>query len=449
MLLRSTRLPGAPHRYAAGSLAAPVFGAILYAAAGLEPVAQTSARAQAETVAVGSPALPRREERFGSRAGHLAFLGVDRWHAAGHRGQGIKIAVLDWGFRGYREHLGGALPQHVTVHSCRPDGNLEARNSQHGILCAEVLHALAPDAELLFVNWEQDQPQQFLQAVRWARQQGARILTCSLIMPSWSDGEGGGSVQEALARQLQPADAGEEALCFASAGNIAQRHWTGRFHAGAQGFHEWQPGQTENALVLWQAEQVSVEACWRPGPDYAIAIVDQRTREEVKCQLQRRQAQGCAVLRFEPVPGRAYVVRLRLLRGVPGRFHLVALGAGLQYTTIGGSIPFPADGPAVIAVGAVSPDGRRLYYSSCGAGTRRPKPELVAPVPFASLWRAQPFSGTSAAAPQAAALAALLWSRYPRWTAGQVREALFSAAHDVGPPGPDSETGFGMIALPD
>src|SRR5262245_4106261 len=132
----------------------------------------------------------------GGQAGHLAALGVDRWHAAGHHGRGVRVAVLDSGFRGYREHLGRALPERVTVNSFRFDGDLEAKDSQHGILCAEVIHALAPDAELLLANWEPDNPGQFLRAVRWAREQGARVVTCSIIMPSWSDGQGGGATHE-------------------------------------------------------------------------------------------------------------------------------------------------------------------------------------------------------------------------------------------------------------
>src|SRR6476646_7872421 len=92
---------------------------------------------------------------------HLARLGVDRWHAAGFRGQGVKVAVLDSGFRGYRSHLGGALPAHVLARSFRNDGDLEAKDSQHGILCGEVIHALAPGAQLLLANWEPDAPEKF------------------------------------------------------------------------------------------------------------------------------------------------------------------------------------------------------------------------------------------------------------------------------------------------
>src|SRR5439155_4205012 len=132
-----------------------------------------------------------------------------------------------------------------------------------------------------------------------------------------------------------------------------------------------------------------------------------------------------------------------------GNFHLVALGGTLSIVTSEGSIACPADGPEVIAVGAVTQDGQRLAYSSCGSASPILKPDLVAPVPFPTTVRSQAFTGTSAAAPQAAALAAVLWSRHPHWTAKQVRAGLVQFAHDVGRPGPDCETGYGMIALPD
>src|SRR5262245_60680091 len=79
------------------------------------------------------------------RARLLDRLGVDRWHAAGARGQGVKVAVIDSGFRGWRTFLGRALPGHVLARSFRLDSVLESRDSQHGILCGEVIHTLAPD----------------------------------------------------------------------------------------------------------------------------------------------------------------------------------------------------------------------------------------------------------------------------------------------------------------
>src|SRR5438874_348502 len=69
-----------------------------------------------------------------SRAQLLERLGVAAWHRAGHTGKGLTVAVLDTGFRGFRQHLGKALPEKIKVRSFRPDHNLEAKDSQHGIL---------------------------------------------------------------------------------------------------------------------------------------------------------------------------------------------------------------------------------------------------------------------------------------------------------------------------
>ena len=386
-----------------------------------------------------SPPLERRQ--------HLDQLGVTRWHRLGCRGQGVKVAVLDTGFHGWREFLGRGLPKQV-----KADGDLEARASQHGILCAEIVHALAPEAELLIANWDTDVPASFLQAVRWAKEQGARVLTCSVIMPSWSDGEGGGNVHAALDLLID-----KDLLFFASAGNVAQRHWSGPLRLDARGWHQWRGTSVANTLEPWSNDRVVVELY---GPiDCAGtlqvvdggsgAVVSQAPFGSTRCE---RQTWAQAQARFDPEPRHNYQIRLKCSEGgkpvQDAKFHLVALGGNLEYSKADGSISFPADGARVLAVGAVDRRGLRAPYSSCGPNSRLPKPDFVAMVPFASQCRERPFSGTSAAAPQAAALAALWWSRQPAWSAAQVSAALHAAAFDLGPLGHDWETGYGLIRLP-
>lgn len=122
------RLPGAFG--CALALVFIVYGPVPSRAPGAAEAPAPSVQESTPDSEVGRPYA----DPFQQRSQHLARLGVDRWHAAGYRGRGIKIAILDSGFRGYRAHLGQALPAQVTVRSFRTDGNLEARDSQHAVL---------------------------------------------------------------------------------------------------------------------------------------------------------------------------------------------------------------------------------------------------------------------------------------------------------------------------
>jgi hypothetical protein len=379
-------------------------------------------------------ALPRRE--------HLQRLGIPNWHRLGQKGRGVKVAVLDSGFSGYRHQLGKALPQKVIVRSFRADGNLEAKDSQHGVLCGEVIHTLAPEAELMFANWEPSHPQKFLEAVRWAVSEGAKVITCSIIMPTWSDGEGGGAIHAELSRLL-----GSGVLFFACAGNTADRHWSGRFTNESR-YHHWGEG-IDNVLTPWGEGRVSVEMCTDQAADLELIVQDLTERKEVsRCRLHQGDHRT-AVVRFNPERSHSYSVRVRAEdERTRSRFHVFVLGGALCQTRAEGSIPFPGDGAEVITVGAVETNGKRAPYSSCGPNSRELKPDLVATVPFASSFRARPFAGTSAATPQAAGIAAVVWGQHPNESANGVKQLLREAARDLGPKGHDWETGHGLLRLP-
>ncbi|MFO0843714.1 MAG: S8 family serine peptidase [Gemmataceae bacterium] len=175
-----------------------------------------------------------------------------------------------------------------------------------------------------------------------------------------------------------------------------------------------------------------------------------RSREVGRARAASQDGCSNAVVRFEPEANHRYLVRVRsAARGqAAAPFHLTCLGGKLQYATARGSIPFPADGDEVVAVGAVDGKGRRLSYSSCGPTASGPKPDLAAAVPFPSVWRPeQPFAGTSAAAPQGAGLAALVWTRRPDWGGTRVRQELTRAAAKLRQ-GHCCETGHGVARLP-
>lgn len=114
------------------------------------------------------------------------------------------------------------------------------------------------------------------------------------------------------------------------------------------------------------------------------------------------------------------------------------------------SLITPADGPSVIAVGALRPSGILASFSSRGpTADGRIKPDVVAqgssvatvdpelPDNYLSL------AGTSFSCPQVAAVAALVLQAHPRLAPAQVLEALRETAdhHDR----PDNDSGWGRL----
>ncbi|GAB3740033.1 S8 family serine peptidase [Amycolatopsis oliviviridis] len=120
--------------------------------------------------------------------------------------------------------------------------------------------------------------------------------------------------------------------------------------------------------------------------------------------------------------------------------------------------PFPGLFTAASKWERFTSDGRRHQFynpdgsvitpgnvSSTGGATRN-KPDITAADGVAtSVSGFQPFFGTSAAAPSAAAIAALLKQGKPAATPAEIRNALTSTAIDLGAPGFDPVTGAGVI----
>jgi subtilisin family serine protease len=269
-------------------------------------------------------------------------------------------------------------------------------------------------------------------------------------MPSWSDGEGGGPIHAALANAVGSGSLAGDILCCACAGNTAQRHWSGTCRIDADGWHQWRTGQTDNGITPWSNEErVSVEMCWSSGANYRLIVVDTASGAEIgRAEGLATSGSQCAVVRFAPQRYVRYAARVHPIGSSVGQFHLAVLGGWLEQYSERGSICFPADGSEFLAIGAWDESGHRANYSSCGPNSPRPKPDFVAMVPVPTRVRSRSFSGTSAASPQAAGIAALICSRHPEWTANQVRAAMQSAAIDVAAPGHDAETGYGLLRLP-
>jgi hypothetical protein len=350
----------------------------------------------------------------------------------------VTVAVLDTGFRGYRTHLGKALPATVTTKSFRRDDDLEAKDSTHGILCAELLHTLAPDAKLLLANWDTDEPATFLAALAWAKENGATVVSCSVVIPAWGDGAGGGRVNAALTKFLKESDI----IFVAPTGNMAQRHWSGVFH-GKERDHEWAAGRTATTLTPWPNAPVTLDLVAPATSRYRVRLVDDQNNEVMGRVV--ATPNGGHALRFVPTQPR-YALRVEHCSGAREPFRLTVIGADLGDATPTKSIVFPAENPHVWAVGAVDAAAQRCAYSGCGDADRMP--DFMARVPFPSQWRREAFDGTSAAVPQVSGCAAVVRGRFPTWSAARVHDYLRTHAIDLGAHGPDPATGHGLIRLP-
>jgi len=133
---------------------------------------------------------------------------------------------------------------------------------------------------------------------------------------------------------------------------------------------------------------------------------------------------------------------------------LVVASAGNEGDTWWKYVLAPADGDSVLAVGAVHSNGQIAAFSSRGpTADGRIKPDVVTPgvgiqcvaVPGDEGVGAKytSISGTSAAAPLAAGVAALVLAAHPDLTPMQVREALIRTADRAA--NPDTLYGYGLL----
>lgn len=110
----------------------------------------------------------------------------------------------------------------------------------------------------------------------------------------------------------------------------------------------------------------------------------------------------------------------------------------------GGTRPtWPAASPTVIGVGAVDAAAEPWAMNNQASA------DLAAP--GVDVWSTflgntyAPFTGTSLAAPHVSGVAALMLDSCPALAPAEVRALLYATAQDVGPPGFDGGTGWGLV----
>jgi hypothetical protein len=118
-----------------------------------------------------------------------------------------------------------------------------------------------------------------------------------------------------------------------------------------------------------------------------------------------------------------------------------------------GSPPtYPAAWPHVFTVAATDENDAVSAFSTTSPATdvAAPGTDFVADVPLLKSPNGYQtdFSGTSFSAPLVSAAAAWVWTMRPTLTVSQLAQLLRSTARDIGPPGYDNASGWGIIDIP-
>ena len=127
---------------------------------------------------------------------------------------------------------------------------------------------------------------------------------------------------------------------------------------------------------------------------------------------------------------------------------IVVAAAGNDFLR-GNPIVFPAAFPHVVTVGATDLLDAPAIFSSesrttdiAAPGVAIPVQDPVDPMGFST------YRGTSVAAPIVSAAAAWVWTQRPDLDPSQLVEVLRRSAQDLGEPGFDDRSGFGMLDIP-
>ena len=103
-------------------------------------------RAVSELPSVAFVRRPRRPHAQQTLSEGVALIRALENHAAGAKGQGVKVAVIDGGFKG-ADKLRDDMPVRRWFRDYTGTG-IYAGTDAHGTACAEIVHDVAPEAEL-------------------------------------------------------------------------------------------------------------------------------------------------------------------------------------------------------------------------------------------------------------------------------------------------------------
>ena len=401
--------------------------------------------------------IPPQPSRGLTTSQGVAVHGASNWHDHGYTGVGVKVGVIDTGFKYIeRAQAGGELPGTIHGRCYRSVGlhddrlsTCGASHSAHGTPVAESLMDIAPDAQLYIADppsWAD-----LAASVRWMIDQGVDVINHSVTW-TW-DGPGDGTSPLFVSPLNTLSLAVENGIVWVnSAGNSNQRAWYGQFNdPDNDSLHNFLGGVEGNAF---RGEGGGTIFQLRSQYPARLCLLEVSPVRLVECSAATSSSFPSVAMYWSTQSGRLYALAVQRESGAPsGWIQLLKWGhENLQYRTAR-SIGSPAESSSrgMLTVGAArwSTPSEIEPFSSRGPlpiDRGVVKPDIVgADGARTSIW--PQFYGTSQSAPHVAGLATLARQRDPGGSPAQYVDYLKREAETRGG-GTNNTWGWGFAKLP-
>jgi len=381
-------------------------------------------------------------------------------HRRGITGKGVKIGLLDFGFAKYDEVMQAGRVPRPAAQNAFGQQSFDGMGI-HGTACAEIIHAMAPDAEI-YLALSAPHTGGMIQAAQWLETQGVQIISAS-VGGHLDPHNGTGLLDQFVDEMSQKTGI----LWVVAAGNEGSSHWMGTTaDRDGDGLIDITGSPNPQFLGIQAGgKQIDVQIVW---DSWGANPLEPSTTEDVDACLFKPangkiESVGCSTL---PQQGAGSAPRERIVADVePGGVYLLALKAThitraakihvvvegamrIEPMVKGGSIGSPASSHTALAVGAVDVrnDNLEAYSSNGPTDDERLKPEVSAPDATSTpLYSNGRFHGTSAATPHTAGFAALVKQMNPRIGRERLEQAIEQAVRPKGDPVPNYAFGYGHI----
>ncbi|MFB6124290.1 MAG: S8 family serine peptidase, partial [Haloferacaceae archaeon] len=357
-----------------------------------------------------------RDPATGNAGSGVRAIRADHVRARGTTGSGVRVGIVGSGF----DASSRAVGPHVAARRRFSDDAFGPRVTAHDTAVAEVVSETATSSDLYLASvGRTPTAADYAEAIAWLVERDVSVIVDSGSYFPTVEGESA-RITNAAERAV---DSG--VVFVTSAGNYANRHWSGR--GVTDGWVVFDDGVEANALANGSPTRgrVSLRLRWSSGADYDLYLY-RRTPfggDRVVAESATRESDpGRTIEAIDvAVPRGRYYVAVHAHRGVdsPGSVQLFAAYHALEHATARGSMVAPATSDHVITVGASGDGGQQGYTSRNAAG----RVDVNAPG-WAQTAAVPGLTGTSAAAPYVAGTAALMQSRNRNLSPAEIETVL-------------------------